>query len=260
LIDGNAVTPLTLVRVPGPGGTILRCQGDLTVVTREPLRRDLAMLVPPLRASERALVRMDAGTAEDGACRGLVVNVSALRRIDGDGARALLEAAERLAKGGRRLLLVAARDPAARALRLMGIDRALPVCESEPAALALLNESEPPEDAAPCGDACRQALARWEAVLAKVGRVPAGEIVRDLGCLFALCEPPEEYGLGAAGRPRCDTFCPLPASGNGGGSCLRVAEELLEAGRRGDWPALRVGIETAMAGVRRRQADVSAIR
>lgn len=114
--------PLAVVRIPSPWGPIVRCQGSLTCANAESLRRDLALLISGRNDS-------------------LIVNVSGVRQLDPQGALALVDAGKEMSRTGRRLVLVAAREPAAGFLSTHGIDQELAVCASEDAALALVTAS-----------------------------------------------------------------------------------------------------------------------
>lgn len=98
------MTPLTIVRSPGPRGPRIRCRGDLVSVTVEALRRDLELMIAgrPLEVE---------------------VDLTGLKRLDAEGVRALTEAAERLERSAGRLVLVAGPGPIADELHRCGGDR-----------------------------------------------------------------------------------------------------------------------------------------
>jgi anti-anti-sigma factor len=97
-MDGHPdVTPLTLSRAPGPQGLTLRCQGDLTFATVESLRRELGLIT-------------------HGRPQRLVVDISAVRHLDGAGLRALSETARDMEAAGGRLEVLAGTGPAWRTL------------------------------------------------------------------------------------------------------------------------------------------------
>lgn len=110
-----STTPITIVRIPGTKGPILRCQGHLTVETAEVLRRDLMLL------------------ASAGHSR-IIVNLNGVRKIDADGMLALVEPARLYPKCP--VMLVIATEPALGYIHLTGIDQILPLFESEGAALS----------------------------------------------------------------------------------------------------------------------------
>ena len=107
--------PITIVRIPGAKGPILRCQGHLTVETAEVLRRDLMLFA-------------SAGNSR------IIVNLNGVRKIDADGILALVEPAQLNPKCA--VVLVSATEPAQGYIHLNGVDRILPLFESEGAALA----------------------------------------------------------------------------------------------------------------------------
>jgi ABC-type transporter Mla MlaB component len=87
--DGHPdVTPLTLSRAPGPLGLTLRCQGDLTFATVESLRRELGLIT-------------------HGRPQRLVVDISAVCRLDDAGLRALSETAREMEAAGGHLEVLA---------------------------------------------------------------------------------------------------------------------------------------------------------
>jgi anti-anti-sigma factor len=108
--------PITIVRIPGAKGPILRCQGHLTVETAEVLRRDLMLLA-------------SAGHAH------IIVNLNGVRKIDSDGVLALVETAQRFPACS--IVLVIATEPAQGYIHLSGVDRLLPLFQSESAALSV---------------------------------------------------------------------------------------------------------------------------
>ncbi len=119
-----ATSPLTVIRIPGPHGPILRCQGSLTVSTTEVLRRDLGLL----------------SSSGHG---GVVINLNGIRQIDQDGVLALVDLAE---PGRSRLVLAVATEPTAGYLHLTGVDRVLPIYRTEAEAVAALaREDDTPE-------------------------------------------------------------------------------------------------------------------
>jgi len=81
---------LFLVRTPGPHGPTLSCRGELTLATREGLRRELALLL--------------AGRHE-----GLVVDLTAVTRCEPEGAQVVVDAAHRLREFGGRFVVVPGR-------------------------------------------------------------------------------------------------------------------------------------------------------
>jgi anti-anti-sigma factor len=227
--------PLTLLRIPGAPGPIVRCQGDLTVFTVETLRRDLMLLA---------------------ACghKGIVVNVSALRDLDRYGVSALLEAARAVQHRGGRMALVASRDPAANYLHLRGADAMLPLFRSEAEALAAI-EGPPELDALLSWEEVRtRTLSRWDAILGKVGHASSEELVRDLTGMFALCRQAEEVfrQTPAPDLYRCH-FCPLFYELGGRKEdvgCDSAIGPLLQHVRQRDWEGVRRRIREIQGAVR----------
>ena len=233
--ERRSIMPLTLLRIPGPHGPIVRCQGDLTLSTVELLRRDLMLLA---------------------SCghEGLTVNVSALRELDSHGVLALLEAARAIEAGGGRMALVASRDPAANYLHLLGADGMLPVFRSEAEALAFLDGQPEPEPAASWEAARSRTLSRWDSILAKVGYATPEELTRDLTSMFDLCRQAEGVvrQSPAPGIERCH-FCPLFYELGGRHAdigCESAIDPLLEQVRRQDWEGVRRGIQEIQASIR----------
>lgn len=117
--QSRSPSSLAVVRIPTPRGPIVRCQGSLTASNVESLRRDLSLLIsvgPP----------------------SLIVNVSAVRQLDSDGALALREATEQMARTGGQLVVVDARPAVEHYPNPLKEDGDLTVCCSEEAALALI--------------------------------------------------------------------------------------------------------------------------
>lgn len=228
-------TPLTMVRLPGPHGPTVRCQGDLTVATMEALRRDLALLTA-------------AGH------EGLLVDVTGVRHMDADAVLALVEAARAMKERGGRLVLVAGRDPSAAYLRLLGVERVVSLARSEQEAQVLLDGSaEEPE--ASWERARASSLARWDHTLAKIGHAAPEEMVRDLTSMFALCRRAEDVyrQSPAPDLLRCH-FCPLFYALGGRREdlgCGSVLDRLIEHVRQRDWARLRAGIRDIMAEIER---------
>lgn len=211
---------LGLVRLPGEFGPILRCSGELSVATAEPLRRELDLLMPLGH-------------------RVLTLNLSGCASVDVDGILMILNAFKQLRAQGRRLVVIAGPGRTARLLDVVGISQILPVFPTEEAAGLALRGGGPPEPAPESWVAARdRTVARWRAIQEALEHEPKEEILRQLTSLFALCESSEELlqEAGPAVGSRCQ-FCPLFYALGGRPQdvgCRSVLDPIVEAVRTDD--------------------------
>lgn len=189
---------LSLVRLPGEFGPIVRCAGELSVRTAEALRRELELL----------------GARGQPA---VVLNLTECGAMDTEGILTLLEAYRRLRLAGRRLVLVTGESAAARLLAGTGIDVFLPTFLTERAALTALRGGAAPEPPPRDWEAARaDSLRWWRALHDALGRVPAGVVLPLTGSPSGLCARAQaELGARLPGAeetaPRC-VVCPLFAA------------------------------------------------
>jgi anti-anti-sigma factor len=183
---------LHIARVPGELGPIVRCSGELTLATREALRRELHLLT-----SLRPVA--------------LVLNVADCRTLDADGLLFILEVYKRLRTAGGRLAVVAGSVGVGSIIRNLGIDCLLPVFLTEDAAVTALRGGGPPDAAPASWQAARsESLARWRGVLAALEEAPADDLLIGITSSHGLCRRAEEVArmTGAKADDRC-SLCPL---------------------------------------------------
>jgi anti-anti-sigma factor len=95
---------LHVVRTAGESGPILRCFGELSVVTAEVLRRELAILLPMGHPA-------------------LTLNLSACSSVNVDGLQTILYTCKELRRQGSRLMLVVGSDRTAQPIEFTGIEQ-----------------------------------------------------------------------------------------------------------------------------------------
>jgi len=127
---------LRLMRLPGEGGPILRCSGELTVATVEALRRELTLI---LSLGYPAMI----------------LNLSGCSAVDADGLLAVLQTLQRLTEEGRRLAIVTGSGPVSRLFQRMRAPEELPLFATEASARAALDGGRAPHAAIPNGAAVR---------------------------------------------------------------------------------------------------------
>ena len=180
---------LHIARVPGELGLIVRCSGELTITTGEPLRRELDLLV----------------------CLGhptLILNLSECRVVDADGVLLVLDTYKRLREQERRFALVTGTEATARVFQVLGVDRIIPVFPTEAAAELTLRGCRP-ADAAPVtwAEARAETLAMWRGVLTVLETGPTEEAMHRITSSHGLCHRAEE--LLRSRSARADTRCRL---------------------------------------------------
>jgi len=183
---------LHIARVPGRLGLIVRCSGELTVVTGEALRRELDLLVGLGHAT-------------------LTLNLSECSAVDADGVLIILDTYKRLRERSRRFALVSGKGAAARVFRVLGIDRVIPVFPTETAAeLALRGGSATDPAPVTWGEARSEALLMWRGILTVLEMAPADEVMRRITSSHGLCLRAKEL-LAARSAPADDwcSLCPL---------------------------------------------------
>lgn len=170
---------LELARLPGEFGPILQCEGALTKVTAEALRRELTLL----DSLEHPVVLLD---------------LAGCTVLEDEGLRTILECGGQLRASGRHLLVVTGNTATSRRLRAMGLDWAMPVFASEEAAARALRNGWPrlpgPESWA---QAQAETMIRWQVILEALDEGVAdtprrGELLRLITSMNALCERAEE--------------------------------------------------------------------
>lgn len=218
---------LTVDRLPGEHGPLLRCAGELTSATADTLRAELDRWDSIAHAV-------------------VVVNLSGCEFIDVDGLMTLLLAFRRLGEAGRKLILVAGGGIPGRLLQVLGIDAILPVFPSEAVAAHALRGAGPPLPApATWAEAREKTLERWRTLEAMLDRDPA-EALREMTSMFALCDRAEELYLHRRepAYARCQ-FCPLFTALGGRDrdlGCRSVLEPIVDAVRQGDRDTARAKI------------------
>lgn len=222
---------LRVERLPGESGPVLRCFGELTGETAGVLRRELDRLEPMGH-------------------RMVTVNLAGCDYLDVDGLMVLLQACCRRREAGTRMALVAGGGIAGRLLRVLGIDRYLPVFPREAVAALALRGAGPRAPAPDTWEEARQeTLERWRTIRETLSRDPE-EALRLITSMFALCDLSEEL-FEARDRPahaRCG-FCPLFYSLGARQQdlgCRSALDPLLDAVRAGDQETARAGIDGMM--------------
>lgn len=209
---------LTVVRLPGEYGPVVRCSGELTAVTAETLRREVERLEPMGHPV-------------------LTVNLSGCDFIDVDGLMVLLDGYRQLRESGRRLALVAEGGVPARLLQVLQIDSILPVFPTEDVAgRALRGGGSHPPVPATWAEAREKTLQRWRTISEALEHDPE-EALRLMTSMFALCDRAEELFAEHPDRveARCQ-FCPLFQTLGGRREdlgCRSVLEPLIDAVRVG---------------------------
>jgi anti-anti-sigma factor len=178
----TAESPLQLTRLPDEFGPVIRCSGELTAATLEPLRRELDLLVP----LEHPV---------------LTISLTGCTFLDSNGILTLFQAFKRRSAAGRRLSVVAGDGTAARLLELVGFDRVVPTFASEGAA-SLALRGGPPHDVPKSWEVARvESLLHWRLVLEAVDKAPVEEVVRRLTSITGLCRRSDAPFREAARRP-----------------------------------------------------------
>jgi anti-anti-sigma factor len=214
-----AADRLTVVRLPGEYGPVVRCSGELTAATAETLRREVERLEPMGHPV-------------------LTVNLTGCDFIDVDGLMVLLDGYRQLRQSGRRLALVAEGGVPARLLQALQIDTILPVFPREEVAARALRGGGPhPLAPATWTEARQKTLQRWRTISETLERDPE-EALRLMTSMFALCDRAEELFEEQPGRAeaRCQ-FCPLFQALGGHQEdlgCRSVLEPLIDAVRAGE--------------------------
>lgn len=260
---------LHLMRLPGEFGPILRCEGQLTVATREALRREIALLDSLSHPV-------------------IILNLAGCQGLDVDGMLVVLDCCRQLREEGRRLVMVAGNRAVARLLRVMGMDWVLPVFPTEEAAMRALRNGWPrlpgPETWA---QAHAETVVRWQVIQDAIGAGGAGcgaptpavgvgrwgpgpgkrdDVLRLLTSMTALCERSEEVlqehqELVATGFPppneagveRCQ-FCPLFEALGGRPEdlgCRSLLDPIIAAVKAGDLTAAGAQVQGVIHLLRR---------
>jgi anti-anti-sigma factor len=173
---------LRLVRLPGHGGPVLRCTGELSVSTAEALRRELALI---LSLGHPALI----------------LELSGCSFLDVDGILTVLRTHEQLLEEGRRLVVVTGTGRIAGFFEELGLSGVLPQFLTEAEARCALrsgslaggttgsgpgvgaDRSAPPVDSV--SESRERALDQIRAVISTIEAMPV----------------PDEEWRGSAGRP-----------------------------------------------------------
>jgi len=222
---------LTVDRVSGEYGPVVRCSGELTLQTSGILQQELDRLEPMGHAV-------------------LTVNLSGCDFIDVDGLMTLLEGYRRLRETGRRMALVAGGGIPGRLLQVLGVDGILPVFpREEVAALALRGAGPRPPAPATWEEARDRTLQRWRVIRETLAQDPE-EALRLMTSMFALCDLSEDLfeERTAPAHARCQ-FCPLFHALGGRRQdlgCRSVLEPIVDAVRAGDTGLARSKIDGLM--------------
>ncbi|MCC2669895.1 MAG: hypothetical protein K0Q72_2366 [Armatimonadetes bacterium] len=219
---------LTIDRLPGQYGPVVRCTGQLTLPTAGVLQRELDRLGPMRHPV-------------------VTINLSGIDFIDVDGVMTLLDAYRSLRKDGTRLALVAGGPFPERLLQILGLDRLLPVFPGEDvAALALRGAGPRPPAPEDWEAARRNTLRRWQAIGEALVPHPE-EALRLVTSMTSLCDLSEELFAERPGAAdsRCQ-YCPLfHALGGRRGDlgCRSVLEPIIDAVREGEPERARARID-----------------
>ena len=219
---------LHVARVPGELGPVVRCSGDLTLATREALRRELQLLT-----SLRPVT--------------LILNVAGCRTLDVDGLLLILEFYQRLRAAGGRLALVASPDGVGHIVRDLGIDWYLPVFPTEDTAVLALRGGGPADVPPATWHAAREeTLAAWREVLAALEELPGAEVAARITASHGLCRRAEAVArtAGIDVSRRCD-LCPLFQARGAhlvDVGCQSLTQPMLGALLTGDRGAARVQV------------------
>jgi anti-anti-sigma factor len=257
----TAECSLHLTRIPDEFGPVIRCSGELTAATLEPLRRELELLAP----LEHPV---------------LTINLTGCAFLDSNGILTLFQAFKRRSAAGRRVSVVTGDGAAARLLALVGFDRVVPTFASEEAA-ALALRGGPPRDVPESWEVARvESLLHWRLVLEAVDEAPVEEVVRRLTSITGLCRRSDEPfrastasghtplsgmrnltgwkrvlthsrpapGPGGA-TARCE-YCPFFAALGGDPEdvgCQRVIDPIIQALQAGDRAAARSHVSSVLS-------------
>jgi len=227
----DLTSQLRLVRLPGEFGPVLRCRGELTVATAEPLRRELAMLVPMNHTI-------------------LTVDVSRCRQVDAGGALTILEAFVEMPPPGR-LAVVVGDGAVAQAFRELGVEGALPLFPTEAAvAMALRGDGSDPVAPESWREARAHTLARWRNIEVALEYGASPGLLRRITSQFGICAKAEEACRQERGDhgTRC-CFCPLFEVSGGRSAdigCRSLLDPIIAAIREGDLDSAKAQIRSVI--------------
>lgn len=234
-IREDVVTGLTLTRLPGEFGPVLRCTGELNQETALQLRREVEWLAGIGHAA-------------------IVVNLTGCRVPDPHSVAAIGPLFRCLREHGKCPVLVAA--PAAGGLYAAGLDWRVRVYPTEEAAALALRGGMP---SAPGPATLRQArdetIARWKTLLETLEQQSPEEVQRELTSLVPLCEYAEDLlrECATTSTTRCE-FCPLfyfEGSEPLDIGCQRTLTPILEAVGRKDYCWARTRLQELIAALER---------